>query len=69
MGEDIRFPIGALFSILGVILVIYGIATNQSDTYSPSLGMNVNLWTGIGMLLFGSWFLIMAYRKRKAGKN
>lgn len=67
MGDDIRLPIGSLFTILGFILTVYGAVTGGSQgLYKVSLGMNVNLWTGLGMLAFGLWFLIMAYRKRKA---
>lgn len=69
MGDDIRLPIGSLFTILGVILTIYGAITSGSELYKVSLGMNVNLWTGLGMMLFGGWFLLMVYRKRKAAKK
>jgi hypothetical protein len=65
MGEDIRLPIGSLFTILGAILAIYGAVTTNSDIYNASLGMNVNIWTGLGMLVFGIWFLVMALRKPK----
>lgn len=68
MGEDIRFPIGGLFSILGIILTLYGVFTGGSEIYSVSGGSNVNLWTGLGMLVFGLWFLLMAWKKRKAAK-
>jgi hypothetical protein len=69
MGEDIRLPIGSLFTILGAILAIYGLITTNSDIYNASLGMNVNIWTGLGMLVFGIWFLVMAIRKRKAAEK
>lgn len=69
MGDDIRLPIGSLFTILGVILTIYGAVTGGGELYKSSLGMNVNLWTGIGMILFGGWFLLMAFRKKKASKK
>jgi len=69
MGDDIRFPIGSLFTILGAILAIYGGATSNADIYKASLGMNVNLWTGLAMLVFGLWFLFMALRKRKTAEK
>jgi len=69
MGEDIRFPIGALFFILGAILTVYGIITNGSAIYANSLGSNINIWTGLGMLVFGSWFLFMAFSKKKVKKE
>jgi hypothetical protein len=54
MGLDIRTPIGAMFSILGAILAVYGFATaGDVETYRHSLGLNVNLWWGLVLLLFG----------------
>lgn len=54
MGFDIRMPIGALFSVLGLLLAIYGAITRGSEIYAlHSLGLNVNLWWGLVMLFFG----------------
>jgi hypothetical protein len=54
MGLDIRTPIGAMFSILGAILVAYGLATGaETEIYRHSLGLNVNLWWGLVLLVFG----------------
>ncbi len=51
---DIRFPLGLMFSIFGVILTIYGLATiGHHDIYVISLGVNVNLISGICTLIFG----------------
>ena len=37
-----------MFSIFGLMLVLFGLFTNASDTlYARSLGINVNLWTGL----------------------
>ena len=70
MGIDIKFPIGLMFSILGLILTIFGLFTN-SDTglYQRSLGININLWSGAGMLVFGLLMLFMAWRSRKIKSN
>jgi hypothetical protein len=54
MGFDIRMPIGALFSVLGLLLSIYGAITRGSEIYAlHSLGLNVNFWWGLVMLFFG----------------
>ena len=46
---DIRLPIGALFAFLGAILTAYGaIARPQT-----SVGINIDLWWGAVMLVFG----------------
>jgi len=62
---DIRLPIGALFTALGVILAGYGVAT-KADTalYERSLSVNINLWWGLIMLLFGVLMLAFAIRAR-----
>lgn len=56
---DIRFPIGLMFSIFGLIITVYGLATIGNDAlYARSLNINVNLISGLFTLLFG---LIMLY--------
>jgi len=55
---DIRFPIGLMFSIFGVIITIFGLATLSQDAmYIKSLNINVNLISGVFMLIFGLLFL------------
>ena len=63
MGLDIRWPIGLLFSLVGAMLVIYGLATG-SDTalYQRSLDINVNLRWGLVVLAFGASMLALAWR-------
>ena len=56
MNLDIRLPIGMLFSLLGLILVGYGLAGDAS-IYERSLGQNVNLWWGLVLVAFGAVFL------------
>jgi hypothetical protein len=65
---DIRFPIGLMFSIVGLIITIYGLATmGQDEMYVISLNVNVNLLSGIGTLAFGLLMLLFSdpVRKRK----
>jgi len=61
MGIDVRFPIGGMFSIIGAILAVYGFVSNPA-MYEKSLGINVNLWWGLVLLLFGAGMLVFAYR-------
>lgn len=56
MGLDIRTPIGALFAILGVLLVGFGLLSDPS-IYQRSLGINVNLYWGGVLLAFGALML------------
>ncbi|HEX5473515.1 MAG TPA: hypothetical protein VFX12_02540 [Vicinamibacterales bacterium] len=63
MGLDIRLPIGLMFTLLGLLLVGYGIVSDRA-IYSKSLGLNVNLGWGIVLLIFGIVFTILGSRKR-----
>jgi hypothetical protein len=66
MGLDIKFPIGLMFTIFGVILTIQGIFTAGNIVlYEKSLNVNVNLWSGLFMLVFGSLMLIFSIKKKK----
>jgi hypothetical protein len=63
MGLDIRWPIGLMFSLLGVMLVIYGLVTgSDTELYRRSLGSNVNLYWGMVLLVFGGFMLTFAWR-------
>ena len=52
MQLDIRLPIGLMFALLGGLLTVFGLVADQS-TLQNSLGINVNLWWGLVMLVFG----------------
>ena len=61
MHFDLRLPIGALFVLFGVILAGDGLVAHRLV-----LGINVNLWWGLVMLLFGALMLGFAARRKKA---
>jgi hypothetical protein len=66
MGVDIKFPIGLMFSIFGLMLTLYGLFTSGDEVlYSRSLGVNINLWCGLGMLVFGLIMLVLAWTAKK----
>jgi hypothetical protein len=62
MGLDIRLPIGIIFSIYGLILVIYGMVADPSLFQEKSLGVNIDLWWGLAMLIFGVFMGALAFR-------
>jgi len=67
MDIDVRFPIGLMFTILGLILTIFGLVTmSDSQLYIKSLNINVNLWWGLIILVFGLIMLIFSRRKKNA---
>ena len=71
MRLDVRFPIGGMFTIVGALLVIYGLVS-PAELYQRSLGINVNLWWGLVLLVFGAlmlFFAFRAYRRIKDGSQ
>jgi RsiW-degrading membrane proteinase PrsW (M82 family) len=65
MNLDIRFPIGLMFTLVGAIIAVFGLLSDPA-IYQRSLGININLWWGLVMFLFGGVMLLMA---RRAGKK
>lgn len=65
---DLRFPMGLFFTVLGLLLAAYGVLGDQA-VYQASLGINVNLWSGLGMLLFGAIMLAGGWRTMTAGRK
>ncbi|MEU5093850.1 hypothetical protein [Streptomyces sp. NPDC020996] len=53
---DLRRIIGGLFVLYGVIVTITGL-TDSAAEIDKAQGVNINLWTGLGMLLLGIFFL------------
>lgn len=66
MKLDVRLPIGLMFAIFGAMLVVYGLAARDS-IYQRSLGINVNLWWGLVLLVFGLVMLGFAIRAGRKG--
>jgi len=65
MGLDIRWPIGLMFSLVGAIMLIYGLITaSDTEIYKRSLDINVNLIWGLVLLVFGAAMLAMAWRAK-----
>jgi hypothetical protein len=56
---DIRRIIGGLFLLYGLILLILGLA-GSSHVKHKAAGINIDLWTGIGMLVFGALMITWA---------
>jgi uncharacterized membrane protein HdeD (DUF308 family) len=62
MNFDLRLPIGIMFSLFGVMLAIFGLASSRNSTV---LDININLWWGLVLLVFGVLMLVFAWRRRK----
>ena len=70
MGIDIKIPIGLMFTILGILLTIHGILTaSDTELYSRSLNINVNLWTGVFMVVVGILMLVFSKFRKSPGNE
>lgn len=56
---DLRYLIGALFTVYGVILVIVGFLDGATEL-SKAQGIRINLWLGLAMLVLAGLFLLWA---------
>jgi hypothetical protein len=59
---DLRIPTGLFFAATGIILTAMGVfAASARAALSDA---NVNLYSGLSMLVFGGFMLLLAFRKR-----
>jgi hypothetical protein len=61
MGLDIRWPIGIIFTIYGAMLIAYG-ALADPAIFGSSVGINIDIWWGTLMLVFGLFMGLLAFR-------
>jgi hypothetical protein len=64
MTFDLRVPIGLLFAICGAILAIDGLVEHVHV-----VGVNINLWWGIVMVVFGGVMLWLARRSGQVRRS
>jgi len=59
---DLRVPTGLFFSATGITLTILGLfVPGKRAALSDA---NVNLYSGLAMIVFGAFLLLLAFRKR-----
>jgi hypothetical protein len=68
MRLDVRLPIGGMFTLIGGLLVIYGLVSDKA-IYSRSLDININLWWGLVMLVFGVLMLVLARKATQEARR
>lgn len=54
---DLRRIIGGVFVLYGVIVTIIGFAPTRAEMAMTG-GININLWSGLGMLIVGILFFV-----------
>jgi len=59
---DLRIPTGLFFSATGLILMSLGVFAPHTRAVLTTA--NVNLYTGIVMLIFGGFMLLLAKRSK-----
>lgn len=55
---DVRTIIAILIGAYGIILVLLGIFHATEEELERANGFNINLWAGIGMLIFAGVFAL-----------
>ena len=64
---DLRVPSGWFFSLTGLIMIGWGLYA-PDDRAALTTG-NVNLYTGICLLIFGAFLLLLAWRATRLEKG
>jgi len=62
MQLDVRVPVGLMLGTMGVLLVGYGIAGDQT-IYAKSLGININAVWGSVLIAVAAVLLVLARRR------
>ncbi len=71
---DLRRIIGGVFVAWGVLLTVLGLTESDAEIQKAA-GVNINLWAGLAMLLFGALMLLWAFTRplgeelREAGEG
>jgi uncharacterized membrane protein len=58
---DLRVPSGLFFALVGLILCVLGVFS--PDVHAALTDVNVNLYSGLVMLMFGATLLVLARRR------
>ena len=56
---DLRRIIGGLFIVYGLLLTVLGLFDSQEEI-DKAAGVNINLYAGLGMLVFGILMIVWA---------
>jgi hypothetical protein len=65
---DVRRIIGGLFVVYGLIVGVAGLFDSAGEI-AKAQGVRVNLWTGLGMLLLGLFFLAWQWMRPLAPRE
>ena len=57
-GFDVRTVIGLLLGVYGVVLLAMGLFATSEEELAKADGTNLNLWTGLALLVTAAVFLV-----------
>lgn len=57
---DIRLIIALLTGVYGIILTVLGLFVTSGEEIDRSAGVNINLWTGLALLVLTLLFVLWA---------
>jgi flagellar biosynthesis/type III secretory pathway M-ring protein FliF/YscJ len=57
---DIRLIISLLTGVYGIVLTVMGIGFTDDAELAKAAGVNINLWAGIGLLIFTALMVLWA---------
>jgi quinol-cytochrome oxidoreductase complex cytochrome b subunit len=57
---DLRTVIAALFLVYGVVLTVMGFVSDSPEELAKAGGIDINLWSGIAMIVVGAIFVAWA---------
>ena len=58
---DIRLIIAVLLGVYGVVLTVLGLFFVTDEDVRKGSNVNINLWTGIAMLVVGALFVLWTW--------
>jgi hypothetical protein len=65
MGLDIRYPIGMMFTLIGILLAGTGLFNGSTASIAGvDIGVNINLTWGVVLFLFGALMWVSAVRSK-----
>lgn len=67
MNFDLRYPVGLMFTLFGALMAVFGVVSDPK-LYERSLNINVNLWWGLVLLVFGVTMLTFAIKAKNNTK-
>ena len=65
MNLDLRIPMGLMFTLVGLILALYGWATRGSALYARAGNVDVNPAWGAVLMVFGVGMLLVGRRAER----